>query len=89
MPEMTPERIEALAQSAKDRDPNPEPLDKDEPRRLFSAEVLRPVGVVDNIVDIEEYEVTEGGRLTLQCTGEIVVYASDSWSRVRVFGGAR
>ena len=89
MPEMTPERIEALAQSAKDRDPNPEPLDKDEPQRLLSAKVLRPVGEIDHIDKIEEYEVTEGGRLVLRCTDEIVVYASDSWSRIRVFGGAR
>lgn len=89
MPEMTPERIESLAQSARDRDPNPAPLDKDEPQGLLSAKVLRPVGEIDHIDKIEEYEVTGGDHLVIRCTDEDIVYASGSWSSVRVLGGAR
>lgn len=89
MPEMTPERIEALAQSAKDRDPDPEPLDMDQPRRLLSATVVCPVGRVDHVGEVEDYEVTDGGRLALYCADdETVIYASGFWSRARVFGGS-
>lgn len=63
MPEMTPERVEALAQSARDRDPNPEPLDAERPEAVFT--VTHKSGNRADFREVDEYEVTPAGALTI------------------------
>lgn len=47
MPEMTPERIASLAQSAKERDPNPDPLDAPPPETEMGVAVYLDSAVGD------------------------------------------
>lgn len=86
MPEMTPERIDALAQSAKDRDPNPDPLDAPEPTDTYNGSIRWTrgdgVAVSDHVLDVDGYEVSDDA-LTIFCGSEATVtYAPGSWQRV-------
>lgn len=91
MPEMTPERIASLAQSAKERDPNPEPLDAAAPLNLYGASVCWLIAdgggahQVDTLAEVEDYEVAQDGLLTVRCVGETVEYAPGRWTRLRIY----
>lgn len=91
MPEMTPERIASLAQSAMERDPNPTPLDAAAPRNLYGASVCwliadsSPVHQMDTLTEVEDYEVSHDGLLTVRCVGETVEYAPGRWTRLRIY----
>lgn len=85
MPEMTPERIASLAQTAKDRDPNPEPLNAKAPDRepvpmRASAITLGGREVVIEGDDLTGAYDEEGGYAIYSC-GELVgLLGRGQWS---------
>lgn len=89
MPEMTPERIEALAQSAKDRDPNPDPLDAREDARP-EREVDVYWAQVDGVSQRTHltgsglsWEVSpEGDLIIASDDGDAAIYARGSWQHM-------
>lgn len=86
MPEMTPERIATLAQSAKERDPNPEPLDAPEPTDTYNGSIRWTrgdgVAVSDHVLDVDGYEVADDALTIFYGSEATVTYAPGSWQRV-------
>ncbi|WP_346007456.1 hypothetical protein [Janibacter terrae] len=89
MPEMTQARIDALAQSARERDPNPEPLDAPEPARAdrrIEVDWTKGDGtqLQTHYTGPLTYEVSQEGDLHIFCHDDgddSVCFARGTWQR--------
>lgn len=92
MPEMTPERIASLAQSAKERDPNPEPLSVAEAADAGHTVIVgwtRGDGTVSTSTftgsGVKSYEVSPEGDLSLSQHDDVVIFARGAWQYMTTF----
>lgn len=89
MPEMTPERIATLAQSAKERNPNPGPLDAPDPAqpdRMITVDWTKAgISAIRSHFtgDSVSWEVSHEGDLRITSEdGDAAVFARGSWQQM-------